>query len=225
MLDLLRAGASPADAARSAEVSEHALQASKARDAELAAALEGLSRDAQVAARLGDFLTALIRNHGHIADARADVPGTPITKSHLDYWCGRDPAFATAVDAIMLWTTGRPHTVGKRTTISAEQLDVVSELIRGGATIEGAAQAIGVTPITLMNAMARHPTLADDLERMRRLHRGGPTDEMANQLRSLWEQPITQHEIAARLDISRDTARAWAKRLGLPRRSRQRTHS
>lgn len=215
VLALLRAGQSPEEAAAAIGKSANSLSAAAGRDGELRAAMDGLPLERQLVARQGDYLAALAHTGGNRTAAVRQLRVSEWSLSNYR----QDPLFAEAERAVLAWIeNAAPRPKGK---VTAAMLDKVAEALEQGATIAGAARAVGVTTTTLQNHAGRHERL--DAAILLRSGKVGNTSALtpdaAERLREMWpDRSLSVRRIADRLGVAATTVYNWAKSLDLPSR-------
>ncbi|MGP3979449.1 hypothetical protein ACTWQF_36670 [Streptomyces sp. 8N114] len=217
VLEQLRAGATPHEAAEIVGKTARALGQAADGDGELRAALDGHPPGVQVLARQLDYLAALVRCAGdeEVAARALGLPGDALAQ-----WRSDDVGYAQMEDRVRL----RINEAGpspNRTKTPLSQLERAAGLLENGHTLTQAAKSIGVTPNTLRNRAEDCPRLQAALPPLRK-ERGTPnqlrklTPTTERRLRAMWPHTPSLTEIALRLDISLPTLRRWEEVLVLP---------
>jgi hypothetical protein len=224
VLLLLRAGRNADQATASAGVTKTSVSVASTSDGELRAALDGYPEAIQKAARLGDYLAALIRTGGDIPLA-VQVSKIPNFRA-LDNYRRTGPLFAAAEQAILQWV----DQTTKRTTgrIPDDLLDRAASILEKDpdVTLASVARAIGVANgVTLRKAARRHARLRAALPAARATDRPlAFTPEKDQLLRDLWpDRTRSRKDIAGSLGVSESSLDARVKHLGLPSRLTFRT--
>ncbi|MFJ7069631.1 hypothetical protein [Streptomyces sp. NPDC101115] len=165
VVECLRAGHDPEEAAARYGLDPQALEAAAATDSALAVALTGrdpYSREAEAVRQRAEVLRCVALGMTLAASARAvDVP-----ESSLGLWRSEDAVFRAALDAVRALSDASAGVPRSRMTPARTRLFLQS--LSEGDTVTGASARVGIATATVYARRRRDPAFADWMDAARK---------------------------------------------------------